>query len=124
MTDPGEQTVRNPNTAFEPSDWRVGTVALVLLGIFAVVVIAPLLLLWAYPGAVSDVARNIRVAPPPPRLEVNPSQDLANFAADERRRSDTYYWIDKQNGVVHIPIARAMQMLAEQGIDGFPKATP
>jgi hypothetical protein len=112
----------NPDTAYEPSDWPVGTIGLALLGIFLFLVIAPLVLIWAYPAAVSDVGRQVSIEPPGPRLQIDPAQDLAEFRAEEQRRLDTYYWIDRDNGIVHIPIDQAINKLVEQGIDGFPKA--
>jgi hypothetical protein len=80
--------------------------------------------MWVYSSAVSDVSRRIAVEPPQPRLQVNAPQDLANFRAEEEKKLDTYYWVDKQQGTVHIPIGEAMKKLAEQGIDGFPKGKP
>jgi hypothetical protein len=35
---------------------------------------------------------------------------------------NTYYWIDRDKGIVHIPIAEAMKRVATKGIDGFPQA--
>ncbi len=87
-------------------------------------VAAPLLLIAAFPGAVSDVGRKLSIEPPAPRLQIDPAADLARFRAAEDKKLNTYYWIDKQKGIVHIPIARAMKELAAKGIAGFPKAAP
>ena len=114
----------NPNTAYEHEDWPVGIVGLVYLGTFILLVIAPLVLMWAYPSAVSDVGRRLLVSPPAPELQVDPARDLANFRAQEEKRLHTYYWVDKQKGIVHIPIEQAMKTLAAKGIDGFPKGQP
>lgn len=114
----------NPKSAYEPSDWPVWLIGWLALGTFAFLVIAPLVLMWVYSSAVSDVSRRIAVEPPQPRLQVNAPQDLANFRAEEEKKLDTYYWVDKQQGTVHIPIGEAMKKLAEQGIDGFPKGKP
>lgn len=113
----------NVNVAFEAADWRIGIVGLVLLGIFLFLVIAPLALMWGFPHSLGDVDRHLTIRPPGPQLQTNPPQDLANFRADEDRRLNTYYWIDKKNGVVHIPIEEAMRKLAHDGIAGFPKAS-
>lgn len=115
---------RNANVAYEASDWRIGTVGLVLLGILAFLVLAPLVLMWAFPHSLRDVDRRLTAEPPAPRLQTNPAQDLTNFTAKEDKRLNTYYWIDKQKGIVHIPIEQAMQKLARDGIPGFPKAKP
>ncbi len=124
MAEIAERVEDNPKTAFEKSDWPLGTVGLVLLGTLIFLVIAPFVLIGAFPRAVSDVSRALTVEPPQPRLQTDPSEDLAQFLADEDKRLNTYYWIDKKKGVVHIPIEQAMRELAEEGIDGFPRGKP
>jgi hypothetical protein len=114
----------NPDTAFEPSDWPLGIVGLVLVGIVLFLVAGTLVLIAAFPAAVSGVGRNLLAEPPAPRLQLDPAEDLARFRADVERRLNTYYWIDKKNGVVHIPIAQAMKEVAAKGLAGFPKASP
>jgi hypothetical protein len=48
--------------------------------------------------------------------------DLAGYVAEQKLKLDTYYWIDRDRGIVHIPIEEAMKRVAAHGIDGFPKA--
>jgi hypothetical protein len=124
MAEVAERVEDNPKTAFEKSDWPLGTIGLVLLGTLIFLVIAPFALIRAFPRAVSDVSRALTIEPPQPRLQTNPSEDLARFLVDEDKRLNTYYWIDKKKGIVHIPIEQAMQELAEEGIDGFPRGKP
>ena len=124
MAESNEQVADNPATAYEVSDWRLGLVGAVFLATLAFLVIAPLALLLAFPGAVPDVGRTRTVQPPPPRLQLDPPRDLARFRADEEKRLSTYYWVDKDRGIVHIPIDRAMRLLVERGIDGFPQGRP
>jgi hypothetical protein len=124
MAEIAERVEDNPKTAFEKSDWPLGTIALVLLGTLIFLVIAPFVLIGAFPRAVSDVSRALTVEPPQPRLQTDPPEDLAQFLVDEDKRLNTYYWIDKQKGIVHIPIKQAIQELAEEGIDGFPRGKP
>lgn len=124
MAETAERVEDNPKTAFEKSDWPLGIVGWVLLGTFIFLVIAPFVLIGAFPRAVSDVSHALTVEPPQPRLQTDPSEDLARFLGDEDKRLNTYYWIDKNKGIVHIPIERAMQELAEEGIDGFPRGKP
>lgn len=62
-------------------------------------------------------------APAPlPRLQVYPVAHWQEFQAVERRRLDTYGWMDKSSGAVHIPIERAMQLVAERGVGPLPAA--
>ncbi len=120
----GSPEQENPRTAFEPSDWPLAPVGLVFGGILALLAVSCLVLIVAYPAAFPDVDRARRVAPPGPRLQTDPESDLALYRADETRRLDTYYWIDRQKGIVHIPIEQAMKNLARTGIPGFPKGQP
>ncbi|PTM86960.1 hypothetical protein [Mycoplana dimorpha] len=50
-----------------------------------------------------------------PRLEVDPSADRAELQRSAAARLETYGWTDKALGRAHIPIERAMALLAEQG---------
>jgi hypothetical protein len=120
MAETVEVVETNPKTAYEPSDWPMWAVGASLFGIFVFLVIAPFVLMWVYSSSVSDVGRKLTIAPPGPRLQVDPEADLNRFRAEEERRLDTYYWVDKQKGIVHIPIAQAMRDLARKGIAGFP----
>ena len=124
MAEIAERVEDNPKTAFEKSDWPLGIVGWVLLGTFIFLVIGAFVLIGAFPRAVSDVSRALTVEPPQPRLQTDPSEDLEKFLVDEDKRLNTYYWIDKEKGIVHIPIQQAMQELAEEGIDGFPRGKP
>ncbi len=121
MAETVEYRPDNPDTAFEARDWHLGPVGWVFAAALALLVVSPLVLMWAYPQAVSDTGRRLLVEPPAPRLQTGPPEDLARYRETEGRRLDTYYWIDRKKGVVHIPIAAAMQKLVRDGIPGFPK---
>ncbi|HLH94849.1 MAG TPA: hypothetical protein VKW08_07000 [Xanthobacteraceae bacterium] len=109
-------------TAYEPSDWPLRPVVLTYLAALVLLVTSALVLMAAYPSALPDVDRTLHIAPPGPRLETDSATDLQKLRAEEDRRLNTYYWIDRQNGVVHIPIEQEMKKLAKAGVPGFPKA--
>lgn len=121
MAELAERVEDNSKTAYEESDWRLGVIWLILLGTFVFLVITPFVLIAAFPNAVSDVSREMTITPPEPRLQLDPREDLAQFRAEEEKRLNTYYWVDKDKGLVHIPISQAMKEVAEKGIDGFPR---
>ncbi len=54
--------------------------------------------------------------PPEPRLQDDPAVDLALFREREQKKLSTYAWIDRANGVVRIPIERAMELVAREGL--------
>lgn len=53
---------------------------------------------------------------PGPNLQINPSADLATHRAREEEELTTYGWVDRDAGVVRIPIARAMERLIQRGL--------
>ena len=114
----------NPNTAYEKSDWPVGKIGLVFLATFILLVVTPFILMWGFPRSLPDQSRALAIAPPAPRQQVTPSADLDAYLAREKARLNTYYWVDRDQGLVHIPIEEAMRRVAEHGIPGFPKAAP
>ena len=50
--------------------------------------------------------------PPEPRLQVHPVKDLRELREAESNLLDHYGWIDKNAGIVRIPVARAIDLLA------------
>ncbi|MGD9764431.1 MAG: hypothetical protein AB7V27_12005 [Candidatus Binatia bacterium] len=55
-----------------------------------------------------------RRMPPQPRLQAHPLRDLHDLRAAEEETLNSYGWVDKDAGVVRIPIARAIDLLAER----------
>lgn len=51
-----------------------------------------------------------------PRLQVDANKDLRQMRAGEETVLNSYGWVDKQSGVVRIPIQKAMEILAKQGL--------
>jgi hypothetical protein len=113
---------RNPETSYESSDWHVPAIAMVLAMLLVLVAIAMWALYFGFRTAALDVQRSLSVAMPPPALQTDPQQDLAQLRAREEQLMNTYYWIDRDKGIVHIPIAEAMRRVATKGIDGFTQA--
>jgi hypothetical protein len=56
-----------------------------------------------------------RPLPPPPRLQNYPFYDLKAFRGDENRVLEHYGWVDKNAGVVRIPVERAIDVLGGEG---------
>ncbi len=107
---------------YEPSDAEPWLLAALAGGGAAFLIVAPLILLLAYPvtarrgppiGGIRDI--------PPPRLQVDPSQDLAAWRRAEEQRLSRYAWADNGRTAVRIPIDRAMSLIAERGLPGWQK---
>lgn len=77
------------------------------------VVIALGWLLWRLSFPVPN--GGIVAIPPEPRLQPHPTLDLAVERRRETATLDGYAWVDRRAGIARIPIARAMQILADKG---------
>lgn len=53
---------------------------------------------------------------PQPRLEENERNQLRDVIQDQDRNIETYDWVDKDKGIVKIPIERAMDLLVQRGL--------
>lgn len=54
--------------------------------------------------------------PPPPRIQPVPGVDMQSYYQSQQNLLNTYGWVDKQNGIVRLPIDRAMQLLLQRGL--------
>jgi hypothetical protein len=64
------------------------------------------------PNAVDEVGRPAAG----PKLLTNEPLWLAQFHAQQREALTTYGWVDKEAGVVRVPIERAKQLIVERGL--------
>jgi|SRR5215510_1526573 len=65
-----------------------------------------------YPLALGEGRR----VPPEPRLQRFPREDIMNFRIGEETLLHQYGWVDRNAGVVHIPIDDAMRLTVERGL--------
>jgi hypothetical protein len=56
------------------------------------------------------------VEPPAPRLQGNPALDRIRDQERQLKELNRYGWVDRPAGIVHIPIDRAIDLLAERGL--------
>jgi hypothetical protein len=61
-----------------------------------------------------------RQTPQGPRLVSSEPKALAEFRAQEDALLDTYGWVEKDKGIVRIPVEEAMRIVAERGLPNFP----
>src|SRR5690348_6769592 len=57
---------------------------------------------------------------PSPSLQIWPRADLVSMRQREEAILNSYGWVDRNKGTVHMPIDRAMDLLVEKGL---PKTT-
>lgn len=107
---------------YERSDIRGGDVAWLAGGVALFVIVTPLLMPFVFPQSMQHRSPS---APPAltadaPQLEITPRDDLQRFQRGEAQFEQRYGWTDRRKGTVRIPISRAMQLLAERGLPGWP----
>jgi hypothetical protein len=73
---------------------------------------------WRDGGPLPPDKLNIdaRSKPPAPTLQEQPVTDLREMRAAEDQLLNSYGWIDQAHGVARVPIARAIDMLAQKGL--------
>lgn len=74
----------------------------------------------ANPLAVAEGER----LPPEPRLQPQPVEQLRVLRAREDTVLQTYGWIDRDQGIVRVPIERAMELIVERGVAVAEAAAP
>ncbi len=103
----------NPRNLFE---WGLG------LATVLVIVFVAMRVLFGFYGKVQSLGKpaspfeNVRVLPPPPRLQTEPRTDLHAYCANQMKALTTYGWADQPNGVVRIPIDNAIDLRLQKGL--------
>jgi hypothetical protein len=116
----------NPEVVHEETDVNVRAIFGFGAGLLAVGLVVQVLL-WLlmnyYTKQASQVPRNFPLsadyqqqAPPEPRLQIHPQQDLRDLRAREDAMLHGYGWVDKNTGVAHIPIEDAMRIVVQRGL--------
>jgi uncharacterized iron-regulated membrane protein len=117
-----------PPAGYEHSDATPGGLLKFGIGLFLILVVCFIGMKWMFSyfaqvqalGPSASPFENARVLPPQPRLQVHPKRDLEIYLNSQDKALTSYSWVDKQNGVVRIPIDRAMDLLLERGLPARP----
>ena len=124
---------QSESKAYETRDVKIRPLAvflagLTIVGIFVYLVIFVLLRLFSAEAARQDVqvapssvsrpasAPGEERLPPEPRIQANPAADMRMLREQEDAVLGSYGWVDRQAGVVRIPVDQAMKLVVEQGL--------
>lgn len=130
----GSHDSHSGNKGYETRDVKVGALgkwllvlAIVILGTYALTV--GLFRFFSGREAAKDVAAGIappsaaQPAPadeqlkwPEPRIQVAAADDMARLRAEHEAVLRTYGWVDREAGVVRVPIDVAMKLVLEEGL--------
>jgi hypothetical protein len=123
-----------PASGHEESDASIPGIALTAAGLAVTVALVYLLvsgIFWyladhplSTPQPNPMAETNQQQFPPVPRLDVHPTVELQELRSDEDKILSTYGWTDKEQGLVRVPIDRAMELRLEQGFPTKPGVKP
>ena len=113
---------QSPQIGHETTDvnvWAVGkfAIGLVIVCVVSVVLLYGLMKFFQSreETSVADTVEPAKLFPEP-RLQNTPIPDLKAVRAEEDKLLTGYAWVDPKQGVVRIPVARAIEVLAERGL--------
>ena len=121
-----QHTDPSTDAGYETSDASARTLLAWAAGLVAVLITAALTT-WVFFDAlaayakrtdpkVSPLAATESSAPPEPRLLTKEPEDLAAVRKGEDQVLRTYDWVDRERGVVRMPIERALELVAKEGL--------
>ena len=124
---------RNPEIRSEKSDAHPPAILRFLLWLLFGTISVIILMRWMFvslaafeegqqpPAPVMKAAKAHEA--PLPRLQTQPTRELADYRKQQDDILHGYGWIDTQAGIVHIDIDEAMRLIAERGLPvGSPDA--
>jgi hypothetical protein len=105
----------------EPTDVSSRVIWIGMPALVISVAALTVLVLWLFPGRTVDRTMHLPLPRyPSPELQVSPRNAMATFHAKEMPWLNGTGWVDKAQGVVHVPIEEAMRKVAQEGIPGWP----
>jgi hypothetical protein len=124
MSDPGLQA-RHTGGGYETSDADFRQVMLTALGLFGLLIFGLLVSWGSYrfffersedPGTFPATFTTPERFPPAPTVQQNPHKELVVMHAAEDSVLHSYGWVRKKDGIVRVPIDRAMELLVQKGL--------
>ena len=108
---------------YETRDVNVRTLVIFAFWLAVAIVLAALCSRWVFGyfahaqtlGPAATPFENVRTLPPLPRLQTAPQKEIHDYWQEQQDELNGYGWVDRQNGVVCIPVERAMRLTVERG---------
>jgi uncharacterized iron-regulated membrane protein len=115
---------------YEKRDADAGALLRFALGLFLVMVAVFVSMRWVFfhfaevqqLGPAASPFEQARALPPQPRLQPDPKVDLQHVREGQQAALNSYGWVDRQNGTVHIPIELAMKLVLDGRLPVRPAA--
>jgi len=126
---------RSDSAAYETRDIKIRPLVVFAAGIAVLIIFSFLVVLWVFrlfsaqhttqdaQSAASSIARPAAAARadeqlrwPEPRVQSRPADDLKALRAEEDASLTSYGWVDRDSGVVRVPIDVAMRLVLKEGL--------
>lgn len=130
MDDPRQEEPRIADPTYQDRDLKLNvvmTVVIICLVVTALTFVAMSRMFSSYrkryaarEQQVSPLAKE-RVVPRTVLLQVNEAADFEAYRASEDAVKNQYAWMDRDAGIVRIPVYRAMERVVEQGLPVSPE---
>jgi hypothetical protein len=95
--------------------FAAGVVGLVLVGVLASAFVFHVMVHHTPMGPPASPFEDVRDLPPNWRLQTAAPLDLQHYRADQDKILSEYGWVDPHEGIVRIPLERAMDLLLQKG---------
>ena len=107
---------------FEQSDVPIRLVAWLAAGLASFIFVTPLALPLIFPQSLTHAMPTSRPAlsSNAPPLDVAPRETLQRARRENAQFEHGYGWVDRNRGMVRIPVDRAVELLLRKGLPGWP----
>lgn|SRR5690242_14878723 len=115
---------RHPAGRHELTDASISGLVKFGIGMALLIVVVMVAMVWMFKyfsatqqlGPPASPFAESRTTPPNPRLQVHPTRELKELLKGEDDQLNSYAWVDQKDGIVRIPIDRAMDLLLKKGL--------
>ncbi len=116
---------------YETRDFNLRAIVAFAIVLILVCLVSAVAMLWTFryldsrlvqsDARVSPLALPPGQLPPEPRLLTNEPANLATYRQQQDELVTTYGWVDKDAGIVRIPVERAKELILERGLPTRPQ---
>lgn len=132
MDDPSRNPVppQSEDHVHERSDVAIRPLAMFLASLVMGLAVVAVSMIWLFSFFLATTNTDVEdvpviVAPvepfAAPRLQVTEQLDLDTLRARETKILESTEWLDREAGIVRIPLAHAIELVAERGFPAWPK---
>jgi hypothetical protein len=126
MSEHGKHGAQGGSPGYETRDFNLRGIVVFGIVLVLVCVLSAVAMLWLFryldhrlvqaDATVSPVALPAGQLPPEPRLLTDEPANLKTYREAQDALVSGYGWVDKEAGIVRIPVERAKELILERGL--------